>query len=164
MKHFDPYTLLPINPYEAKNIINNKTGIYFWFDNKTEKIVYIGIATGKSGLRGRIVSQHLNPRYLEYRSNKHTSKDTFQLAHAIKKISDNNGSVRHGIDKSAFRKSIGRILSIKPGDGTVNYINNNLHLRVYESANIELIKKLEIELIKSHKPVFNTAHINHGKS
>jgi len=150
--------LLRIEPNEAARILSTKRGIYFWFDKDTDHLVYIGVALGAGGLKKRVVSQHLNPAYLEFRCEKHTEKDKFQLAHAIPRMRKDGITVRHGIDKSAFRKSIGRKLKLKPWMDTVAYIVQNLYLRIFESENISTVKILEVELIKKYSPVFNTSH------
>jgi|TARA_B100000315_G_C14351682_1_gene484306 hypothetical protein len=151
-------SLNSIEPSDAKYVISKNRGIYFWFDRKTDSLVYIGIAVGVGGLRRRIVSQHLNPKYLEYRTIKHTEKDHFQLSNAVKRLSKDNKTVRKGIDKSAFRKSIGRMLKLKPGNETVEYIVNNLYVKTHESEDITAIKLLEEKLISEYQPKFNTTH------
>ena len=147
-----------IEPEEASLFLTPKTGIYFWFNKETNELVYIGIAVGVGGLKKRIVSQHLNPTYLEYRPQKHTGRDKFQLKHSISRASKDKKTMRQGIDKSAFRKSIGRKIELKPGAETVKYIIDNLYLKIYESENISLIKEIEVALIKKYEPIFNTAH------
>jgi len=147
-----------ISPSDAKERVTKKRGIYFWYDKSDDSLVYIGIAVGSGGLKVRICSQHLNPKYLEFRSTKHTAKDSFQLNCAIEKISKKTGVLQKGIDKSAFRKSIGRKLALKPGEGTVSYIMDNLYFKVFESEDIEAIRLLEKELIILHQPKFNTAY------
>lgn len=143
---------------EIKSHLTNKKGIYFWFDKSENVIVYIGIATGVGGLKKRIIQQHLSPKYLEYRAEKHTLKDVFQLKFAIPRVSKKTGDTKYGIDKSAFRKSIGRLLQLKPGDETVNYIRANLRLEVYESEDVELIKSMEKKLIEKNQPKFNSTY------
>ena len=145
-------TLKQIDPKNAKELISNrKRGIYFWFDKKTDELVYIGRALGVRGLRGRIVSQHLRETYIEYRAKKQSkTRDAYQLAHPYI-----NGEKR-GIDKSAFRKSIGRMKCLKPGKETLNYILDNLYLRIWEEESKEKGKKLEKYLIKKCSPKFNT--------
>ena len=103
----------------------------------------------------RICNQHLNPNYLEFRDSKHNTRDEFQLANAIPKLSNKN-ILKKGIDKSSFRKSIGRNLKLKPGEETCDYIYKNLKLKVFESSNIKMIKELERELITKLSPLFNT--------
>lgn len=151
--------ILPvIEPKNALLVLSNKRGIYFWFTNDTCTLVYIGVALGAGGLKKRVISQHLNPAYLEYRPHKQTKMDKFQLEYAICRIGKDGKTLRHGIDKSAFRKAIARKLILKPGAETVQYIIDNLHLKIFESENISAIKELEVSLIKKHKPIFNTTH------
>jgi len=145
-----------VNLLSAKNEVPISKGIYLWTTHN-EEIVYIGIALGKNGLRHRICSQHLNPKYLEFREIKHNTKDTFQLEHAIVKTRSNN-QVKKGIDKSSFRKSIGRKLSIEPGINTCNYILENLKLKVFAHEDATFIKELEKNLISTIKPIFNSTH------
>lgn len=142
----------------TNELLSNKRGIYFWFDNAEGSLVYIGIAVGVGGLKKRIAQQHLNPKYLEYRDEKHTSKDEYQLKHAMLRLSKKTREAKKGIDKSAFRKSIGRMLSLKPGAETVNYIKLNLRLEVFESEDILMIKSMEKILIAQYQPKFNSAH------
>ena len=145
-----------VNLMNVKNEVPASRGIYLW-KTLNDEIVYIGIALGKNGLRHRICSQHLNPEYLEFRETKHTYKDTFQLENAILKIRSNN-QVKKGIDKSSFRKSIGRKLSIEPGIGTCNYILENLKLKVFAHEDTVFVKELEKNLISTIKPIFNSTH------
>jgi hypothetical protein len=149
--------LTKIEPDQAKSYLSSKKGIYFWFTKNSDTLVYIGVALGSGGLKKRIISQHLNEKYLEYRQKKHTEKDKFQLQYACKKTSK-DGIIHLGIDKSSFRKSIGRKLELKPGCDTVQYILCNLYLKFFESEDISTIKELEVSLIKKHTPLFNTSH------
>ena len=152
-------TSLPIiNLSAASIILTNKKGIYFWLTKETDRIVYIGVALGVGGLRRRIINQHLNPSYIEYRLQKHTEKDNFQLEHAIHRVSKDTKHIQYGIDKSSFRKSLGRKLKLKPGQYTVNYIIENLYLKVFESEVIDELKTCEVELIQKYAPEFNTSH------
>jgi len=148
--------LRKIDPNEAAEKVPRNTGIYFWFKREDKELIYIGTGAGKNGLYNRIVRQHLNPKYIEYRSEKHSIRDEFQLSHPIMK--EVKGVVKPGIDQSAFRKNVGRILHIKPGDGTVNYILKNFYLKFYEMENIQELKQLEKELIKKFNPKFNINH------
>lgn len=145
-----------INPREAQKTVPKETGIYFWFENKTDRLVYIGTGSGKNGLYNRIVRQHLNPKYIEYREGKHSTKDFFQLKHPIMK--EVKGILKSGIDQSAFRKNIGRTYQIKPGEGTVNYILDNLYLKFMEIEDINELKELEKKLIAEYKPELNINH------
>ena len=140
----------------VKNEVLASKGIYLW-TTQNDEIVYIGIALGKNGLRHRICSQHWNPEYIEFRETMHNSKDAFQLEHAIVKTRRNN-QIKKGIDKSSFRKSIGRKLSIEPGIGTCNYIFENLKLKVFTHEDAVFVKELEKNLIASIQPVFNSTH------
>ena len=145
-----------INLENAKVEIPKSKGIYIWLDHN-DKIVYVGIACGRNGLHHRICNQHLNPNYLEFRESKHNEKDVFQLNHAITRLSKNN-TLKKGIDKSSFRKSLGRNLKLKPGNDTCNYIFSNLQLKILTSDEIEMIKQLEIQLITQLNPIFNTTY------
>jgi hypothetical protein len=140
--------------------LTNKRGIYFWIDKNDNTLVYIGIAVGAGGLKKRVVQQHLCCKYLEYRSEKHTLKDEFQLKFAIPIVSKKTEETKYGIDKSAFRKSIGRMLQLKPGEETVSYIKTNLMLEVFESEDVEFIKSMEKHLIVKYQPKLNSAHKN----
>lgn len=156
----DINTLPIIDVNEASIHLSAKKGIYFWFNKESHHLVYVGIAIGAGGLRRRILNQHLNPKYLEFRLEKHSSKDEFQLSNSVKRISKKNATLQIGIDKSAFRKSLGRKLQLTPGDETVQYIYNNLYLKIFESDNIDNIKKLEIRFIKECAPIFNISYKN----
>jgi excinuclease UvrABC nuclease subunit len=145
-----------VNLLNARIEVPISKGIYLWTTHNDD-IVYIGIALGKNGLRHRICSQHLNPEYLEFRETKHNSKDSFQLEHAIVKTRSDN-QVKKGIDKSSFRKSIGRKLSIEPGTGTCKYIYENLKLKVFAHDDATFVKELEKNLIAKLQPIFNSTH------
>ena len=153
----DPFQLTRHTPSEQLDV-TNKRGIYFWFDRESKDLVYIGIAVGKLGLKGRIINQHLNPNYLEYRDSKQSSKDQFQLSHAKCRISKESGEKQKGIDKSSFRKSIGRNMQIAPGESTVHFIKEHLLVSIYYCEDINAVKNLEKELINIHQPKFNTSH------
>jgi excinuclease UvrABC nuclease subunit len=148
--------LQKIHPSEAILKVPKNKGIYFWFEKETDKLIYIGTGTGVNGLHNRIVRQHLNPKYIEYREEKHSHKDVFQLQNPIMK--EVKGILKAGIDQSAFRKNIGRKYKINPGHGTVDYIMQNLYLKFYEQDDIYELKQLEKELIYKHKPELNISH------
>lgn len=99
--------------------IPSETGVYVWFAKGTKRPVYVGKASGEKGLRYRIWAQHLNPNYLEWREQKFTDADFFQLSCAV--------AVRGRlcIDKSVFRRNIGRRERIPPGEPTVDYIRHH---------------------------------------
>ena len=148
-----------IYPENAKGCVKPTKGIYFWFDKSNDELVYIGIGTGDGGLKKRIVTQHLNPKYIEFRPKVHNEvKDSFQLSCAITRISKKDGSIERGIDKSAFRKTIGRTLRLRPGEATVNYIKENLYFKMFECEDVEFLKSLEKKFIKDYQPKFNTAY------
>ncbi|MCG8252855.1 GIY-YIG nuclease family protein [Tenacibaculum finnmarkense] len=149
--------LTRIEPKDAKEKTPKNTGIYFWFKKETNELIYIGTGSGVNGLYNRIVRQHLNPKYIEYRSEKHSQeKDVFQLQHPIMK--EVKGILKAGIDQSAFRKNIGRNYQIKPGEATVNFIMENLYFKYFEMSDINELKELEKELIKKHQPKLNISH------
>jgi hypothetical protein len=95
-------------------------GIYVWFASADGRPVYVGSATGGAGLRHRIWAQHLNRRYLEGRSEKISAADEHQLEHAVLVRG------RRCIDKSVFRRSIGRCHRLPPGQATVDFIRDYL--------------------------------------
>lgn len=150
LKRVDP------NADNLKQIIPKNKGIYFWFENDTDEILYIGTGSGdKGGLYARIIGQHLRPKYIEYRAKvHHKEKDAFQLKHAI--IRERDGAP--GIDQSVFRRGIGRKFNIKPGGGTVDYIKENLYLKFHEVDDKEELMILEKQLILKHSPLLNDKH------
>ena len=60
--------------YSKLNIVPKERGIYLWF--RGLNIEYIGVANNKNGLYGRVVRQHLNEEYLEFRPTNQSSKDS----------------------------------------------------------------------------------------
>mgnify|MGYP001047697438 CR=1 FL=1 len=150
--------LTKVDPKDSnlKVIVPKEKGIYFWCDKVSDEIKYIGTGSGVNGLYNRIIRQHLNPKYIEYRSEKHSQKDAFQLQHPImKKV---KGVLKAGIDQSAFRKNVGRTFNIKPGEGTVNYIKENYYLKYLEMESKQELIALEKELINMHQPKLNISH------
>mgnify|MGYP000023440035 FL=1 len=150
LKKVDP------NATDLKAIIPKTKGIYFWCTKDSDEVVYIGTGSGVNGLYNRIVRQHLNPKYIEYREEKQSVKDFFQQEHPIMK--EVKGVLKAGIDQSAFRKNIGRTYLIKPGVATVAYIKENLYLKFHELEDKEELIFLEKELIHKHQPVLNINH------
>ena len=150
LKKVDP------NATDLKAIIPKTKGIYFWCTKDSDEVVYIGTGSGVNGLYNRIVRQHLNPKYIEYREDKQSVKDFFQQEHPIMK--EVKGLLKAGIDQSAFRKNIGRTYRIKPGEGTINYIKDNLYLKFHELEDKDELMLLEKELIHKHQPVLNISH------
>jgi hypothetical protein len=147
-----------INPngLNLKMIVPKEKGIYFWIESDTEKLMYIGKASGKEGLYNRIINQHLRPTYIEYRENKGRNqiKDAYQIQHAI--IRERDGA--KGIDQSSFRRSVGSAFNIKPGIHTVNYIKENFYLKFFMIENEDEIKTIEKEMIIKLKPLLNKEH------
>ncbi len=149
--------LKKINPKDPdlKMLIPKAKGLCFWFDNATDNMVYIGTGSGVNGLYNRIIRQHLNPKYIEYRAQVHDlEKDAYQLKYPILRESDGFP----GIDQSAFRKNIGRIYKVKPGSGTVNFIKDNFYLRFLEVDKKEELIALEKQLIFKYQPKLNISH------
>ena len=129
---------------------------HFWCNKFTDEVVYIGTGSGVSGLYNRIIRQHLNPKYIEYRSEKHSEKDAFQLQFPIMK--EVKGVLKAGIDQSAFRKNVGRTFNVKPGLGTVNFIKEHFYLRYLEIENKQELIALEKKLIQKYQPKLNISH------
>jgi len=123
---------------------------------KSNEVVYIGIALSKYGLHRRINLQHLNPNYLEYRKERFTLKDRYQIRFAVIKKTKLGAIVAKGIDKSVFRRAVGRNHMIKPGQSTVDFIVKKYNLKYACLVNEVTIKKIEKELIVKYQPVFNT--------
>ncbi|MFT4802331.1 MAG: hypothetical protein ACI93N_002109 [Flavobacteriaceae bacterium] len=150
--------LKKINPNDPnlKMIVPKEKGIYFWIVKNTEKLMYIGKASGKEGLYRRIIGQHLRPAYIEYRENKGRNQitDAYQIKYAI--IRERDGA--KGIDQSSFRRSVGSAFNIKPGIHTVNYIKDNFYLIFIVIKNVDEIKAIEKEMIITLKPFLNKDH------
>tara|TARA_B100001057_G_scaffold447509_1_gene487059 strand:- start:336 stop:902 length:567 start_codon:yes stop_codon:yes gene_type:complete len=144
----------------AKTQIPKTKGIYFWKNNKTEAYEYIGIATNKQGLYGRIFSKHLKEDYLEGRETKHSSsKDAYQLKNPIIKESRPG---KKFIDKSSFRKNVGRAMRLCPGKETLDYIKENGRFYFYSFEDIEniQIEIIETILISTFQPIYNISKKN----
>jgi hypothetical protein len=138
--------------------ITTNKGLYAFFDNISDEVVYIGAAAGELGLNHRIIKQHMNTRYLESKETKQSLiKDQFQWSCPIIKQAK-DGTEKKWIDKSALRKSVGRELCLKPGEETVNYIKKNLYLKVFELRGKKTLDALEKSLIEEYNPRFNVKH------
>jgi|GEM_PF-3227078 len=125
-------------------------GIYCYLNQVATSIEYVGSAVGLKGLRGRIWSQHLNPNYLENRSEKFSTKDKGQIQKNV---------IKRGklvIEKSAFRKNVARQHDLTPGEPSVDFIKENF-LLVYFAVNLEKEKIHEIEkrMIRDLNPKYN---------
>lgn len=135
-------------------IYQKKVGLYFVFEKSSEDLntpVYIGSATGKTGLYGRIHSQHLNSNYLETRISRSNIKDEFQIS-CQKTKKNKSGTDVVCIDKSSLRKAIGRNHKVSPGEDTVAYINDNFKILyvTLESADFELELTGELKCFVEH--------------
>tara|TARA_S200000501_G_C20540883_1_gene619994 strand:+ start:62 stop:640 length:579 start_codon:yes stop_codon:yes gene_type:complete len=144
--------------YSNLNTVPKNRGIYIWFRGLT--IEYIGVANNKNGLYGRVVRQHLNEEYLEFRPTSQSSKDTYQLTHAIEKVVGNE--IKYGIDKSTFRKKIGRKFELRPSKETVDYIKQNGSIKYVpvEDISKEKLDLIETLLIGFFKPELNDSKKN----
>ena len=135
------------------NDVPKEMGLYAWFTKMGNRLVYIGKAAGKKGLRQRIVKQHLNPNYLETIISRHSKKDQFQLDNPIYK----NGKI--GIDKSAFRKNVARQKKLKAGKESVTYLKRafNFSFIATNSLSGDEIRELEKKLIAEFNPEYNVS-------
>jgi hypothetical protein len=126
------------------------TGVYFVYKKKDldlEKPLYIGSATGKNGLYGRIHTQHLNNIYTETRFSKDSIIDAFQVS--CTKFNKQN---KQYIDKSSLRKAIGRTHKIAPGNETAQYIREHFTFYTLNPLKNEIFTKQAVSLIQSIIP------------
>jgi hypothetical protein len=131
----------------TRAVIPPYKGIYAWFSGP--EVEYIGTATGAVGLRGRI-GNHLAPRYLESRPEKLGPADEYQLSCGVFL------NRKPAVDKSVFRRSLGRTLRISPGEGTVAYIRQlSVGWLTFSPAYEGTILSLEEALIQAVKPKLN---------
>jgi len=133
--------------------IPSQQGLYVWYSVSSEEVLYVGKATGRAGLRRRIWSQHLNPKYLETRPEKIRSEDEFQRSCGVLL------GARVCVDKSVFRRSIGRSFRLAPGEETVGYIRQNLAVAWLTADHVGEIPKCEVELIRELKPKLNVGGV-----
>ena len=146
--------------HEAKTLSRDEIpisqGLYVWSSASSGDVLYVGKASNRGGLRGRIWSQHLNPTYLESRETKfRTLADDFQRGCNVLR----SGNVC--VDKSVFRRSIGRKFRLAPGEGTVRYIREHLSVAwvIFVPDLVREIPRFERELIRELKPSLNVAGI-----
>ena len=128
---------------EDSKYLPKVSGIYFVYnkdDLELSNPVYIGSATGKNGLYGRIHSQHLNSKYLEKVSRRNDSNVSFQAKFEIK---NSRGEVC--VDKSSFRRSIAIEKHLAPSETSVNYILNN-----FEIYFLKFDHSLDIKNVANH--------------
>ena len=133
-------------------------GIYVWSKGNSE-VFYIGTATGKYGLKGRL-GDHLRPTHLEARKSKHQPEDSFQLKCGIFVTCSRTGARKPAVDKSVFRRSLGRKLRLAPGVKTVGFIRSKLEVAWFTfppKSTRKDILKYEAELIRMLKPKLNRA-------
>jgi hypothetical protein len=115
-------------------------GIYVWYFRNTRDPVYVGKASGNNGLRQRIWAQHLNPCYLEGRVKRMIATDDFQ------RYCNVPGQEYPRVDKSMFRRNIGRRKHIAPGQATVDYIHEHFEVIWVALPKVE-VPALERQLI-----------------
>jgi hypothetical protein len=142
----------PATPSElGVDDVPTEKGVYIWYTLDQSSPAYIGKATGKTGLRGRVLRQHLNANYLETRVSKISSKDQRQLSHRILL----NG--KPAIEKSVFRKHLARSHDLAPGEATVKFIKANfdVHLIPLPDLTDDEIRFVEDKLVQALKPKLN---------
>lgn len=113
---------LPENLLGNLGTIPKNSGLYFWHDRKSHKVVYVGKAVGKQGLRGRI-KQHIDLKYHEKRKN---NKE--------KEIFDKFGFN----EKSVFRKAISEKYGLNPGSDTFEHLLKNYYVKWCEIDDLEM--------------------------
>jgi hypothetical protein len=126
-------------------------GLYVWYSAASGDVLYVGKAMGRDGLRGRICMQHLNAKYLETRPEKFRGEDAFQLGCGVMV----GGKVC--VDKSVFRRSVGRWQRLAPGEETVRYIIENLEVAWLTGEVVEDIPACERLLIQEMEPSLNVS-------
>jgi hypothetical protein len=135
--------------------VPSQPGLYVWYSVSDGAVLYVGKATGRGGLRRRICSQHLNPNYLESRPERLRPEDEFQRNCAVLV----GGKVC--VDKSVFRRGLGRRFKLAPGEGTVRYICENLAVAWLTADLLGDIPKCELDLIRELKPKLNVSGVSH---
>jgi hypothetical protein len=140
----DPLTL-------RREDVPSAPGIYVWYRKTDKRPFYVGRAAGRKGLRHRIWAQHLNPAYLEGRAEKINQADWFQFSCAVVV----RGQPR--IDKSVFRRNVGRRERIGPGQPTVDFIRERLELAwvVLPQSDIALLERDLIAQFAAEGDLYN---------
>jgi len=142
------------SPLFEKSIIPERIGVYAW-STKDGQVAYVGSGIGKksshTGLYRRIITELLNPHYLLSIEGAKKDLDSYQIKHCAYR----KRTKKPAIDKNAFRKNVGRIEQISPGEPTVNFIKSNFLLRFVITDSDELANKLERKLIIEKKPKYN---------
>ena len=142
----------PIRPSElGVDDVPTERGVYIWYALDQSVPAYIGKAAGKTGLRGRVLRQHLNAKYLETRASKFTSRDENQLSHQILL----NG--KPAIEKSVFRKHLARSHDLAPGQATVEFIEANFRVQLIPLPDLtdNEIRTVEDKLVQALSPKLN---------
>ena len=142
----------PVTPSElGVDDVPTDKGVYIWYTLDQSSPAYIGKATGKTGLRGRVLRQHLNVNYLETRASKITSKDQSQLSHRVLV----NG--KPAIEKSVFRKHLARSHDLAPGKATVEFIKTHFNVRLIPLPDLtdDEIRFVEGKLVQALCPKLN---------
>lgn len=114
-----------------KDEIPKHKGIYLWRKSRGGEIVYVGTALGKKGLAGRIVGQHLNPKYM-----------------------------KKGKARSTLRKAVvEHIKNLSPGEKCVDWIKRNLLLSFWPRKIVKtkdvIFSLAEKILIAEEEPRYN---------
>jgi len=147
----------PMSPADLDpDEVSRNRGVYIWYGTDRSCPAYVGKATGKRGLRGRVMRQHLNAKYLETRESIISARDQRQLEHGT----THNG--RPAIEKSMFRKHLARLYDLAPGQGTVDFIYANFKVFLFPLPDFtsDEIRKVEDELVKALKPRLNVVGNN----
>ena len=134
------------DPTQIEKVIPRDKGLYIWWSRKTGKAVYVGRALNENGLLGRVLRQHLNPKYLEKRPDKtRNAKRTVVL---------NGKKVR---ENSVFRKAISEKYNLDPGVECVDYIIKHFLVSFIpmQASSKEEVKQKEQLLIEDLTPDFN---------
>ena len=151
----------PMSPADLHpDEVSRNKGVYIWYGTDKSCPAYIGKATGKTGLRGRVMRQHLNTRYLEVRESVISARDQRQIEHGT----THNG--RPAIEKSMFRKHLARLYDLAPGQGTVDFICANFEVFLFPLPDLtsDEIRKVEDELVQALKPRLNVVGNNSRNS
>ncbi|MBL7224414.1 MAG: hypothetical protein ISS72_11220 [Candidatus Brocadiae bacterium] len=134
---------------DLSSTIPRRTGNYAWFTVQEDKMVYVGRAAGEDGLYGRIMTEHLRPSYLLTNQSDWRAKDAFQAANPA--ISNR----KPAIDKSAFRKNISRVHSLRPGHDSVDFIKRNFRVRFVCVRDKVTITAVEKDILAKYHPEYN---------
>lgn len=144
IKSFTKYS-----PISRRQLPPSNPGIYICVDHNLE-ILYVGSATGKKGLRGRICGQHLNRKYVESRQERWSYLDSYQAGNPLLIAG------KLAIDKSTLRKKVGRKYRLYVHE-TTDFLIKNFFFYWCEliSFNREKVLSIEKELILVTRPSLN---------